>query len=187
MLLSNEQASIPAPLFVTWFQCLFTFVVCIVLGNIYNSSDFPRIRPNYQQAIAVLPLSLVFVGMITFNNICLQYVAVSFYNVARSLSIVFNVLFTYLLLGKETSLLTGSCLLVVIVGFILGIDGEVDFSLIGTLCGVLSSVFVSLNSIYTSKILPKVNNEKSLLLFYNNVNAFLLFIPLIVIFESHVS
>lgn len=39
----------------------------------------------------VLPLSLVFVGMITFNNLCLQYVGVAFYNVGRSLTTVFNV------------------------------------------------------------------------------------------------
>lgn len=29
--------------------------------------------------------------MVTFNNLCLKYVEVSFYNVARSLTIVFNV------------------------------------------------------------------------------------------------
>ena len=124
--------------------------------------------------------------MITFNNICLQYVAVSFYNVARSLSIVFNVIFTYLLLGRSTSYLTAITLLIVIIGFIVGVDGEIDFSLIGTVSGVISSLFVSLNSIYTSKILPKVDNNKSLLLFYNNLNAFFLFIPLIFVFEGNV-
>lgn len=41
--------------------------------------------------VQVLPLSLVFVGMITFNNLCLQYVGVAFYNVGRSLTTVFNV------------------------------------------------------------------------------------------------
>jgi len=91
--------------------------------------------------------------MITFNNLCLKYVEVSFYNVARSLSIVFNVIFTYLFLGNTTSFVTCSTLLVVILGFILGIDGEVNFSLLGTVSGVLSSVFVSLNSIFTSKVL----------------------------------
>jgi len=125
--------------------------------------------------------------MITFNNICLKYVEVSFYNVARSLSIVFNVIFTYILLGKPTSFLTCSTLIVVIFGFYMGIEGEINFSLIGTLSGVLSSVFVSLNSIYTSKVLPKVDNDKSLLLYYNNFNASVLFIPLIFLFESEVS
>lgn len=41
--------------------------------------------------LQVLPLSVVFVGMITFNNLCLKYLGVSFYNVGRSLTTVFNV------------------------------------------------------------------------------------------------
>ena len=71
--------------------------------------------------------------------------------------------------------------------YVIGIDGEIDFSLIGTASGVLSSVFVSLNSIFTATALPKVNNDKSALLFYNNFNAVVLFIPLIAMFESQVS
>jgi len=145
--------------------------------------EYPKIEFNMNVTLSVLPLSLIFVGMIAFNNLCLQYVEVSFYNVARSLSIVFNVLFTYTVLGKPTSWLTCSTLLIVILGFYLGIDGEVNFSLIGTTAGVLASVFVSLNSIYTSKVLPKVNNDKSLLLYYNNLNASVLFLPLIGLFE----
>ena len=93
---------------------------------------------------------------------------------------------TYFVLGKSTSVLTCSTLLIVIAGFVIGIHGEVRFSLTGTAAGVLASLFVSLNSIYTSKILPKVNNDKSMLLFYNNLNATLLFMPLIVLFEWQV-
>ena len=91
-----------------------------------------------------------------------------------------------MLLSEKTSLLTCSALLVVILGFIVGIDGEVNFSLVGTASGVLSSVFVSLNSIYTSKTLPKVENDKSLLVYYNNFNASFLFLPLIILFESEI-
>jgi GDP-fucose transporter C1 len=118
------------------------------------------------------------------SHTCLLYCLAD--NVARCLSLVFNVIFTYLILGKTTSVLTCSTLLVVIVGFILGIQGEIDFSLIGTAAGVLSSVFVSLNSIYTARMLPVVENDKSMLLFYNNLNATVLFIPLIFMFESQV-
>lgn len=48
-----------------------------------------------------LPLSIVFVCMITFNNLCLKNVGVAFYNVGRSLTTVFNVVSVYLYLpGK---------------------------------------------------------------------------------------
>jgi len=148
--------------------------------------EYPKVKFNTETGIRVLPLSLIFVAMIAFNNICLKHVEVSFYNVARSLSIVFNVLFTYLVLGKETSLITCSTLFVVIFGFYLGIDGEVNLSLIGTVAGVLASIFVSLNGIYTAKILPAVNNDKSMLLYYNNMNATFLFIPFIILFEGQI-
>lgn len=193
ILLSNKDASIPAPLFVTWYQCVLTCLICIILGHFgevtrRNGSrsfldEFPIVKYELPVGMNVLPLSLIFVGMITFNNLCLQYVEVSFYNVARCLSLVFNILFTYVFLGKTTSILTCSTLLVVIFGFILGINGEINFSLIGTAAGVLSSVFVSLNSIFTSKMLPAVSNDKSMLLYYNNLNAAILFVPLIALFE----
>jgi GDP-fucose transporter C1 len=55
---------------------------------------------RYTKAVArkVGVLSLVFVGMVTFNNLCLKYVEVSFYNVARSLTIVFNVMLSFTIL-----------------------------------------------------------------------------------------
>jgi len=198
-LLSNPDASIPAPLFVTWYQCVVTCCICDALGRIgtYTRSSPPSTKaawlshfdkyhvPSYQAKIGikVLPLSLIFVGMITFNNLCLQYVEVSFYNVARSLTIVFSVVFTYLILQQATQFKTIAVLGIVILGFIAGIDGEVNFSLLGTASGVLSSVFVSANSIYTKKITKDIDLDNSQLLYYNNLNASMLFLPLIVLFE----
>lgn len=196
ILLSSEEASIPAPLFVTWYQCIITAAICYFFGLIGERTrklgvgsyfdSYPLVRYNFRAGLGVLPLSLIFVGMITFNNVCLKYVEVSFYNVARSLSIVFNVIFTFLVLGKTTSWSTCLTLLVVIYGFYIGIEGETNFSLFGTAAGVISSVFVSLNSIFTAKVLPLVNEDKSLLLYYNNVNGMILFLPLIIIFEKDI-
>lgn len=195
-LVSNEEASIPAPLFVTWFQCLMTCVICVTLGtlgDITRSSgeisflnEFPLVNFDYVTALKVLPLSLVFVGMIALNNLCLQMVHVSFYNVARCLSLVFNVIFSYLLLGKTTNAATNGTLVVVITGFICGIDGELGLTISGVITGVVASIFVALNIIYTAKTLPLVDGDKSQLMFYNNFNALFLFIPLLVLFELDV-
>jgi hypothetical protein len=38
--------------------------------------------------------------MIASNNLCLKYVGVAFYYIGRSLTTVFNVIFTYTILGK---------------------------------------------------------------------------------------
>ena len=194
VLVSSEDASIPAPMFITWFQCVVTVAICKVLGNLGEDArrnatnsfftQFPVVEYSKNLGMQVMPLSIIFVLMITFNNVCLKYVEVSFYNVARSLSIVFNVGFSFLVLGKHTTLQTCGTLLVIILGFLVGIDGEVHFNIFGTSCGVIASVFVCLNSIYTAKILPIVDGDKNRLLFYNNMNAAMLFLPMILIFEG---
>lgn len=126
----------------------------------------------------------MFVSMITFNNLCLKYVGVAFYFVGRSLTTVFNVMLTYLILRQSTSIPAIACCLTIIFGFFLGVDQESiggSLSITGVLYGVLASLFVSLNSIYTKSVLPFVDNSIWLLTVYNNINAIILFIPLMVI------
>lgn len=221
-LMSSDELSVPAPLFVTWFQCVVTAFICWLAGEIGTSqlkrqqqqqeydrlaledggngptkdgsesnekketsfwAQFPKAEYLIGSGQKVFPLSIVFVGMITFNNLCLKLVEVSFYNVARSLTIVFNVVLSTTMLGQHNSMSTMYCLAIVIFGFFIGSNGELNFSLYGTLSGVASSLFVSLNSIYTKKVLQYVDNDHWKLTFYNNVNASVLFIPLMIIFE----
>ena len=84
-----------APLFVTWFQCVVAVVFCFVAGHFRDAHPslnmFPKFDYNADVAKQVLPLSVIFVGMIAFNNLCLKFVGVAFYNVGRSLTTVFNV------------------------------------------------------------------------------------------------
>lgn len=185
--LMTEGTAIPAPMFVTWFQCVITCFICWLLGEAGKGASkesffaqFPQVGFQNHISRKIMPLSLMFVAMIALNNLCLQYVEVSFYNVARSLTIVFNVVFTWMFLRETTSSRVMMTLLVVIVGFFVGSDGEINFSLLGTIFGVTSSAFVSLNSIYTKRKLPVVNNNKWLLTWYNNLNACVLFLPLII-------
>lgn len=186
ILMSNDTISIPAPLFITWYQCVITSIICWFAGlcgdrahqqisytrlNTVELGDptvpakpsfltqFPRATYKMSTAVQIFPLSLIFVGMITFNNFCLKHVEVSFYNVARSLTIVFNVIFSWLLLGIPSNPKTLACLLIVVGGFGMGIQGEMNFSYIGTACGLISSLFVSLNSIFTKKVLPIVGDN----------------------------
>lgn len=143
-LMTQPGASIPAPMFVVWFQCLFTVFVCWLFGflgkvGVSYFKDSPMVSYDLNVARKVLPLSIVFVGMVSFNQLCLQYVEVSFYNVARSLTIVFNVVLSYYILHQPTSLNALFTLVVVIVGFFVGAEGEVNFSLIGTVRGNVGS------------------------------------------------
>ncbi|EAW68032.1 solute carrier family 35 member C1 [Homo sapiens] len=187
-LLDSPSLRLDTPIFVTFYQCLVTTLLCKGLSALAaccpGAVDFPSLRLDLRVARSVLPLSVVFIGMITFNNLCLKYVGVAFYNVGRSLTTVFNVLLSYLLLKQTTSFYALLTCGIIIGGFWLGVDqegAEGTLSWLGTVFGVLASLCVSLNAIYTTKVLPAVDGSIWRLTFYNNVNACILFLPLLLL------
>lgn len=141
--------------------------------------------------------------MITTNNLCLKYTSVAYYYIGRSLTTIFNVMFTYLILREKTSLKCISCCAFIVFGFWLGVDqehlaGELDISIIiflvgnylyitgslsiaGLIFGVLGSLSLSLYSIFTKKVLPFVNGEIWALSYANNIYASVLLIPMMLI------
>ena len=146
--------------------------------------SFPDITFDKHKAKATFPLSLVFVSMIAFNNMCLQEVGVAFYTIARSLVTIFSILFTFLILGKKTSMKAIICCAIIIVGFFLGVDQEGDLgslSVKGTVYGVVASAMVALNAIYIKKVLPVHEGNIWCVTYYNNINAVAIFIPLIIL------
>ena len=114
--LSGSSYSIQAPLFITWFQCIITLVITVI----YLYTKHSRIHIKFNIVKRVTNLTLVFVAMITFNNLCLQNMGVAFYFVGRSLTTVFNVIFTYLKFGRKTSFPAILCCLGIVLGFALG-------------------------------------------------------------------
>uniref|UniRef100_A0A914CPP5 Sugar phosphate transporter domain-containing protein n=1 Tax=Acrobeloides nanus TaxID=290746 RepID=A0A914CPP5_9BILA len=184
-LLSSPDLKLDAPLFVTWYQCLVTVVLCFLcsyLSKLFpDYIKFPEMKLDAKLSREVLPLSFIFVGMIAFNNLCLKYVGVSFYYVGRSLTTVFNVACSYVILGQQTSKPAIVCCLVIIGGFLLGVNQEDvagSLSIIGVVYGVLASLFVALNAIFTKKTLGFVGDSIWRLTMYNNLNALFLFLPL---------
>lgn len=167
-----------APFFITWSQCVVTVLFCYVAGSL-RLANVPPFEIRLDILKNMLSLSLVFTAMIVFNNLCLKHVEVSFYQVARSLTIVFNVIFDYVVLGQSTSLKAMACCAMVVFGFALGNVQELRWSLLGVLFGVTSSFFVAMNSIYVKKKFALVDNNPWKITLYNNMNASFLFIPLI--------
>uniref|UniRef100_A0A8C5D6Q7 Solute carrier family 35 member C1 n=1 Tax=Gouania willdenowi TaxID=441366 RepID=A0A8C5D6Q7_GOUWI len=165
-LLGGSQ--LDAPLFVTFFQCSVSVGLCWILrlwsvvcpGTI----DFPSVRFEPK----------------TF----LEHLGVAFYTVGRSLSTVFNVLLSYVILRQPTSPRALLCCGVIIGGFLLGVDQENvsgALSWWGVFYGMLASVCVSLNAIYTKKVLTAVDGNIWMLSYYNNVNACVIFVPLLLL------
>ncbi|KAF7239946.1 hypothetical protein EG68_11095 [Paragonimus skrjabini miyazakii] len=127
-LLSDPEESPDAPLFITWFQCCVTAGLCLVAANLSSLVpgflNFPQLKLSSKTALDVLPLSIVFVIMVSFNNLCLKHLNVSFYYLARSLTTVFNVIFTYFILHTSTSRYALLCCGVIVVGYGSGLNVE---------------------------------------------------------------
>ncbi|CAL2049383.1 unnamed protein product [Caenorhabditis brenneri] len=183
-LLSGTGEKLNVPLFITWCQCLVTVVLCTLLH--WGSEKwsilpiFPKLDLNLRTCKDILPLSVVFVAMISFNNLCLKNTGVSFYYIGRSLATVFNVFLTPHMLGEMPSKNIHLACFLIIIGFSIG-SGEKDIgnelSVNGVFFGIAASFVVALNAILTKTALPKVGNCIWKLTWYNNVLASILFIP----------
>ena len=186
-LLSSSDLKLDAPIFITWTQCVVSVILIAALGFLGdkypNIDNFAPAEFKLTTALAVLPLSIVFVGMIVFNNLTLKFLGVAFYNVGRSLTTVFNVVLSYIILTQTVSMAVLGCCAVIVLGFWLGVKEEdksvQNLSIFGVVCGVLASLCVALYSIYTKKVLPSVSDNIWRLQLYNNINAVLIMLPLI--------
>nr|CAB3266238.1 GDP-fucose transporter 1 [Phallusia mammillata] len=190
-LLKSDDLKLNAPLFVTWFQCVVTVGLCYLCSYIASrcpgSITFPTLMFDQKLSREALSLSVVFVSMITLNNLCLLEVGIAFYTVARSLVTIFSLIFTYFILGKKTTVPALVCCAIIIGGFFLGVNQEGEsldgLSVKGVIYGVAASAMVALNAIYIKKVLPSMDGDIWKLTYYNNINACFIFLPLILLTE----
>lgn len=173
--MSSDTVKLDAPLFVTWVQCIVSVVICLLLRlvrktNLPNPTDVFSIEvfkivsmmritiqirsTNEYFLFQVMPVAILFTSMISTNNLCLKYVPVSFYYIGRSLTTVFNVILSYLLLSQTSSLRCIGCCAIIVSGFWLGVDQEsvggtqiIQFSFT---CASVLSMFVSFSRIIFS-------------------------------------
>ncbi|CAH1766353.1 2189_t:CDS:2, partial [Entrophospora sp. SA101] len=184
-ILSTSEYKFPYPLFVTWYQLMIALVVLVIWGSLGKRIKALSIIPPHEFdlgiAVKVMPLTFMYVMMLAFNNLCLQYVEVTFYQVARSLSIIFNIIFTYTLLGQKTSFAALISCGIVFIGFVIGSYGELNFSWEGIIYGVASSAFVALYGIYVKKTLVYVDNNQWRLLHYNTTISIVFLFPMVLL------
>lgn len=156
-------------------------LVYISCSSIPALSMLPKFEFDLKIAKQIAPLTIVYLAMIVFNNLCLQFVQVSFYQVARSLTVLWTALFEKLLLGKSVSKLRMCAVVIVFAGFVIGSKGEAAFDWAGLFFGVLASVFVALYGIFVKKVLPAVDGNQWRLLIYNTTIAIVFLFPFVIL------
>ncbi|EFC50835.1 predicted protein [Naegleria gruberi] len=178
-ILSSKEYTFPA-MTMTLVQLVFAIILQAashpILPNFIPAPEF-----NMDRAKQIAPLSILFIGMLVFNNLCLQVADVLLYQIARSLSICFTALFIYVLHKQTTSLNILYCCGVVLIGYIIGVLGKagldgMDFTWLGVIYGLLSSAFVALYGIFVKSKMQLVSNQWVLMLYNNIISSVLLFI-----------
>ncbi|KAK2151319.1 hypothetical protein LSH36_367g03005 [Paralvinella palmiformis] len=184
-LVGSQKSAIDVSLFVVWIQCIVTVLfqtgINAVKAGWTRDWSFIYIEKEIVSS-PILCMTVSFVCMLSFNNLCLRHVDVSFYQVARSMTIIFVVIFTVTILHHSVSWRVIICCGVVATGFFLGIDQEQflgTLSIKGVIYGVLSSVFVALNGVFIKRALDVVDSNSYKVTYYSNINACVLFIPLL--------
>ncbi|KAK8831588.1 hypothetical protein WA577_000671 [Blastocystis sp. JDR] len=121
--------------------------------------------------------------MVTMSNLCLKNVEVSFYQISRSLGIPLIPLINFLLFGEKTSCRIVLSCFVIVTGYALGINGEINFSLKGTLYGLGASIVGAFYTILLKYYLSHVMPDRWELTFYNNLNSSFI-MPLLIVLNG---
>ncbi|CEM26000.1 unnamed protein product [Vitrella brassicaformis CCMP3155] len=184
---------VPLPLFLSWVQQVIGLMLSVVLGSwtchtscpVSVKGFFRPIEWRWEDGRRVLPLAVLFVGMLAFNNICLRYVQVAVYQVARSTSILFNLLLSSLLLKSDPlSMEALSACLVALLGLLIATFDPDTLSVFGALTGSLGSLFGAFYMVGVKHVGGQVsfahqNGAECQLMAYVNSYALVLFPPLI--------
>ncbi|KAI0213039.1 GDP-fucose transporter 1, partial [Lamellibrachia satsuma] len=185
-LLGNPTSSVDLSIFIAWVQCGATVLIGLVVQVAQQGSGATGQAPLFSCRLMlrrqILTLTCSFVGMLVFNNLCLKSVGVPFYQIARSMTLSFTVLFAVIILRQAVSARVVLCCGLVVAGFLLGVDQEKlsgTLSMRGVLFGLTTSVFIALSGIFTKQALAVVDKDSVRLTLYNNANAFVLLAPIV--------
>lgn len=144
----NINVLFDGPLWITFAECLFTVIVCLIKLRSSNFSILRSLRQgvmtNVKEHSLNIKLPLSFSLMIICNNLCLYYMDLPMYFVARSLVVPISLIFTYRRrsLNNCVGVLLGA--LLVVVGYIVTLIEENLTNLLiaeGVVFGIFASLF----------------------------------------------
>ena len=183
-LLGDSHMPIDLSIFIAWVQCGATVLIGLAVQLVQRRGSPADAAPLFSGRLMlrrqIVFLTCSYVGMLVFNNLCLKSVGVPFYQIARSMTLAFTVLFAMLILRQAVSAKVMLCCGLVVAGFLLGVDQEKlagTLSVRGVVFGLTTSVFIALSGIFTKQALAVVDKDSVRLTLYNNANAFVLLAP----------
>ncbi|KAK6590030.1 hypothetical protein RS030_192964 [Cryptosporidium xiaoi] len=149
--------------------------------NNTKGKDSSVILFGIKKIVKILPMSICFVGLVAFGNICLKYVQVSTYQLARSGSLIFTVIVSYLMLGQKQTWQSILACVIVCVGFLIGSLDRSSLSAMGIITGLASSFCQVFYNVFMKKCMNYFNGDAIELMKYNQCISTILLIPCIFI------
>ncbi|XP_067658650.1 GDP-fucose transporter 1-like [Haliotis asinina] len=185
-LLSGSYGNQDLTIFVTWYQSASVVVFILALSSASKLLKFGLSVPSLDKETILhsdmLSLSFSFVISLTMNNLLLKHISVSFYQVARSLTLIFSILLSVCMLAKAPSYKVVFACLLIISGFVIGVDQEEASGTItiwGIIYGLLASLTSALTGIYFKKGENAVGGSALKLAYVNNFNSMVIIFPLV--------
>lgn len=84
---------------------------------------FPKLELSPALLLQTLPTAVAFAAMLAFNNLCLEAVPVSFYQVARAWTVICSMLVARVWFGQRPSWREVACCLVIVAGYLFACAG----------------------------------------------------------------
>ncbi|XP_059157627.1 GDP-fucose transporter 1-like [Physella acuta] len=173
-LVSGRAPHSDISVFLVWVQNIIGISILILMSFMSSFFKFSWDRPGFDPANLLHPdmimASVTFTGTLVFNNLMLKYISVAFYQVARSLTLIFVISLSVVILREKiTSKVILSCFFI-IMGFYIGVDNEIlsnGVHLIGVVYAIIASLLAALCGIFFKRI-QKNRQLSSVQLTFNN-------------------
>lgn len=124
-------------------------------------------RRFYDRYKYIWPASFCFSSTIVLGNACLSFAKLSTYSVAKSTTLIWNVLFQFILLRIRLPVSTVLSCFLIFVGVVIGSLDTTTLAPMAVIAGCLSSIFQALYNTCIARALPRINNDTSEVLVRN--------------------
>lgn len=150
-----------------------------IMSEKTKKKKYPKLNAEIKKLLKILPMSICFVGLVAFGNICLKYVQVSTYQLARSGSLIFTVIVSYFMLGQKQTWQSILACIIVCTGFLIGSLDRSALSVMGIITGLASSFCQVFYNVFMKKCMNYFNGDAVQLMKYNQCISTILLIPCI--------
>ncbi|XP_059179426.1 GDP-fucose transporter 1-like [Physella acuta] len=175
-LVSGINGLVDISIFIAWFQVLSGFIILLAARTVAKCCKLPwtdlsslSLDQRRLLTLGSVASSTAYITSLIFNSLLLKYISVSFYQIARSLTIIFVILLSKVLLHDQLLMSTMIACILIVAGFYIGVHEEIVINgvqLRGIFYGSLCSFFSALSSTLC-KMLQKKEKINSLQFTYN--------------------